>query len=74
MRCVCTLSAFGSALLFTLWGPAAWRMLSGAALVMALVIGPAHIAEVNPASTLWSARGWSTGAPSTWPTAISTGS
>ncbi|HCA84829.1 MAG TPA: MFS transporter [Streptomyces sp.] len=41
-------SALGSALPFTLWDLAAWRVIGGVAIGMASVIGPAYIAEVAP--------------------------
>ncbi|MEV6652858.1 sugar porter family MFS transporter [Streptomyces sp. NPDC051219] len=41
-------SAIGSALPFTLWDLAFWRVLGGIAIGMASVIGPAYIAEVSP--------------------------
>ncbi|MGP3926224.1 sugar porter family MFS transporter [Streptomyces sp. 8N616] len=43
-----TASAIGSALPFTLWDLAMWRVLGGVAIGMASVIGPAYIAEVAP--------------------------
>ncbi|MGW3625849.1 sugar porter family MFS transporter [Streptomyces sp. NPDC000880] len=43
-----TVSAVGSALPFTLWDLAMWRVLGGVAIGMASVIGPAYIAEVSP--------------------------
>ncbi|KOT88965.1 major facilitator transporter [Streptomyces sp. NRRL F-5755] len=41
-------SAVGSALPFSLWDLAMWRVLGGIAIGMASVIGPAYIAEVAP--------------------------
>ncbi|WP_227997620.1 sugar porter family MFS transporter [Nocardia australiensis] len=41
-------SAFGSALPFTLWDLAMWRIIGGIGIGMASVIGPAYIAEVAP--------------------------
>ncbi|MCF6523294.1 sugar porter family MFS transporter [Streptomyces sp. JJ36] len=43
-----TASAIGSALPFTLWDLAFWRVLGGVAIGMASVIAPAYIAEVAP--------------------------
>ncbi|MBQ0984460.1 sugar porter family MFS transporter [Streptomyces sp. F63] len=43
-----TASAIGSALPFTIWDLAFWRVLGGVAIGMASVIGPAYIAEVAP--------------------------
>jgi sugar porter (SP) family MFS transporter len=43
-----TVSAIGSALPFSLWDLAMWRVLGGVAIGMASVIGPAYIAEVSP--------------------------
>ncbi|WP_210572050.1 sugar porter family MFS transporter [Streptomyces sp. GESEQ-4] len=43
-----TVSAIGSALPFTLWDLAFWRVVGGFAIGMASVIGPAYIAEVAP--------------------------
>lgn len=43
-----TASAVGSALPFTLWDLAMWRIIGGFAIGMASVIGPAYIAEVSP--------------------------
>ncbi|MFI1963613.1 sugar porter family MFS transporter [Streptomyces pathocidini] len=43
-----TVSAIGSALPFSLWDLALWRVLGGVAIGMASVIGPAYIAEVAP--------------------------
>jgi SP family sugar:H+ symporter-like MFS transporter len=43
-----TVSAVGSALPFSLWDLALWRLLGGVAIGMASVIGPAYIAEVAP--------------------------
>jgi SP family sugar:H+ symporter-like MFS transporter len=43
-----TISAVGSALPFTLWDLALWRVVGGFAIGMASVIGPAYIAEVAP--------------------------
>ncbi|MBT2384013.1 sugar porter family MFS transporter [Streptomyces sp. ISL-11] len=43
-----TISAVGSALPFSLWDLAFWRVLGGIAIGMASVIGPAYIAEVSP--------------------------
>jgi SP family sugar:H+ symporter-like MFS transporter len=45
-----TLSAIGSALPFSLWDLAVWRIIGGFAIGMASVIGPAYIAEVTPAA------------------------
>lgn len=45
-----TISAVGSALPFTLWDLAMWRVVGGFAIGMASVIGPAYIAEVAPAA------------------------
>ncbi|WP_274562349.1 sugar porter family MFS transporter [Streptomyces spiramyceticus] len=45
-----TVSAVGSALPFSLWDLAMWRVLGGIAIGMASVIGPAYIAEVAPAA------------------------
>jgi MFS transporter, SP family, sugar:H+ symporter len=45
-----TLSAVGSALPFSLWDLAVWRIVGGFAIGMASVIGPAYIAEVTPAA------------------------
>ncbi|WP_149178908.1 sugar porter family MFS transporter [Streptomyces sp. TRM49041] len=45
-----TVSAIGSALPFTLWDLAFWRVVGGFAIGMASVIGPAYIAEVAPAA------------------------
>ncbi|GAA0916754.1 sugar porter family MFS transporter [Streptomyces thermoalcalitolerans] len=41
-------SSIGSALPFTLWDLALWRVVGGFAIGMASVIGPAYIAEVAP--------------------------
>ncbi|MEI7031080.1 sugar porter family MFS transporter [Streptomyces pratensis] len=41
-------SAVGSALPFSLWDLALWRIIGGFAIGMASVIGPAYIAEVSP--------------------------
>ena len=43
-----TVSAVGSALPFSLWDFALWRVIGGFAIGMASVIGPAYIAEVAP--------------------------
>ncbi|MER6383270.1 sugar porter family MFS transporter [Streptomyces sp. NPDC001250] len=43
-----TVSAIGSALPFSLWDFALWRIVGGFAIGMASVIGPAYIAEVAP--------------------------
>ncbi|WFB07187.1 sugar porter family MFS transporter [Streptomyces sp. LX-29] len=43
-----TVSAVGSALPFSLWDLAMWRVLGGIGIGMASVIGPAYIAEVAP--------------------------
>ncbi len=43
-----TISAVGSALPFSLWDLAFWRIVGGFAIGMASVIGPAYIAEVSP--------------------------
>ncbi|KRD13663.1 MULTISPECIES: sugar porter family MFS transporter [unclassified Streptomyces] len=43
-----TVSAVGSALPFSLWDFAFWRVVGGFAIGMASVIGPAYIAEVAP--------------------------
>ncbi|MER5544652.1 sugar porter family MFS transporter [Streptomyces sp. NPDC001118] len=43
-----TVSAIGSALPFSLWDFAFWRIVGGFAIGMASVIGPAYIAEVAP--------------------------
>jgi sugar porter (SP) family MFS transporter len=43
-----TASAVGSALPFSLWDFALWRVVGGFAIGMASVIGPAYIAEVAP--------------------------
>ncbi|MFI2368776.1 sugar porter family MFS transporter [Streptomyces sp. NPDC018833] len=43
-----TVSAVGSAVPFTLWDLALWRIVGGFAIGMASVIGPAYIAEVSP--------------------------
>ncbi|MBT2364626.1 sugar porter family MFS transporter [Streptomyces sp. ISL-10] len=43
-----TVSAVGSAVPFTLWDLALWRVVGGFAIGMASVIGPAYIAEVSP--------------------------
>ncbi|EST33710.1 sugar porter family MFS transporter [Streptomyces roseochromogenus] len=43
-----TVSAIGSALPFSLWDFALWRVVGGFAIGMASVIGPAYIAEVAP--------------------------
>ncbi|MFJ5778115.1 sugar porter family MFS transporter [Streptomyces sp. NPDC093094] len=43
-----TVSAVGSALPFSLWDLALWRVVGGFAIGMASVIGPAYIAEVAP--------------------------
>ncbi|MEU0335318.1 sugar porter family MFS transporter [Streptomyces sp. NPDC006193] len=43
-----TVSAVGSAMPFTLWDLALWRVVGGFAIGMASVIGPAYIAEVAP--------------------------
>ncbi|MET9502331.1 sugar porter family MFS transporter [Streptomyces sp. NPDC006622] len=43
-----TISAVGSALPFSLWDLAFWRVVGGFAIGMASVIGPAYIAEVAP--------------------------
>lgn len=43
-----TASAIGSALPFTVWDLALWRVVGGVAIGMASVIGPAYIAEVSP--------------------------
>ncbi|GAB7104717.1 sugar porter family MFS transporter [Streptomyces phaeofaciens JCM 4814] len=43
-----TVSAVGSALPFSLWDFALWRVVGGFAIGMASVIGPAYIAEVAP--------------------------
>ncbi|MGV9556130.1 sugar porter family MFS transporter [Streptomyces sp. NPDC003522] len=43
-----TVSAVGSALPFSLWDLAFWRVVGGFAIGMASVIGPAYIAEVAP--------------------------
>ncbi|MFD8720490.1 sugar porter family MFS transporter [Streptomyces sp. NPDC059629] len=43
-----TVSAVGSALPFSLWDFALWRIIGGFAIGMASVIGPAYIAEVAP--------------------------
>ncbi|MEV7386819.1 sugar porter family MFS transporter [Streptomyces sp. NPDC091215] len=43
-----TVSAVGSALPFSLWDFAFWRIIGGFAIGMASVIGPAYIAEVAP--------------------------
>ncbi|MCX4765262.1 sugar porter family MFS transporter [Streptomyces sp. NBC_01275] len=43
-----TISAIGSALPFSLWDFAFWRIVGGFAIGMASVIGPAYIAEVAP--------------------------
>ncbi|NJQ02311.1 sugar porter family MFS transporter [Streptomyces zingiberis] len=43
-----TASAIGSALPFTIWDLAWWRVVGGVAIGMASVIGPAYIAEVSP--------------------------
>ncbi|MFF5587117.1 sugar porter family MFS transporter [Streptomyces hygroscopicus] len=43
-----TISAVGSALPFSLWDLAIWRVLGGIGIGMASVIGPAYIAEVAP--------------------------
>lgn len=45
-----TVSAVGSALPFSLYDLAFWRVVGGFAIGMASVIGPAYIAEVAPAS------------------------
>ncbi|MDN3294250.1 sugar porter family MFS transporter [Streptomyces ficellus] len=45
-----TISAIGSALPFSLWDLALWRVVGGFAIGMASVIGPAYIAEVAPAA------------------------
>jgi sugar porter (SP) family MFS transporter len=45
-----TVSAVGSALPFSLWDLALWRVIGGFAIGMASVIGPAYIAEVAPAA------------------------
>ncbi|MCH0541260.1 sugar porter family MFS transporter [Streptomyces sp. MUM 203J] len=45
-----SVSAIGSALPFTLWDLALWRVVGGVAIGMASVIGPAYIAEVAPAA------------------------
>lgn len=45
-----TISAVGSALPFSLWDLAMWRIVGGFAIGMASVIGPAYIAEVSPAA------------------------
>jgi MFS transporter, SP family, sugar:H+ symporter len=45
-----TISAIGSALPFSLWDLAFWRIIGGFAIGMASVIGPAYIAEVAPAA------------------------
>lgn len=45
-----TVSAVGSALPFSLWDLALWRVVGGFAIGMASVIGPAYIAEVAPAA------------------------
>ncbi|GAA4898852.1 sugar porter family MFS transporter [Streptomyces coeruleoprunus] len=45
-----TVSAVGSALPFSLWDLAFWRVVGGFAIGMASVIGPAYIAEVAPAA------------------------
>ncbi|MFK0222855.1 sugar porter family MFS transporter [Streptomyces vinaceus] len=43
-----TASAIGSAVPFSLWDLAAWRIVGGIGIGMASVIGPAYIAEVSP--------------------------
>lgn len=43
-----TVSAVGSAVPFSLWDLAMWRVLGGIGIGMASVIGPAYIAEVAP--------------------------
>ncbi|MDA8372397.1 MAG: sugar porter family MFS transporter [Nocardiopsaceae bacterium] len=43
-------SAIGSALAFTVWDLAAWRVVGGIAIGMASVIAPTYIAEVSPAA------------------------
>ncbi|MDX6744480.1 sugar porter family MFS transporter [Actinocorallia sp. A-T 12471] len=43
-------TAIGSALPFTVWDLAAWRMAGGVAIGMASVIAPTYIAEVSPAA------------------------
>ncbi|MEJ8653063.1 sugar porter family MFS transporter [Streptomyces sp. MS1.AVA.3] len=45
-----TVSAVGSALPFSLWDLAFWRIIGGFAIGMASVIGPAYIAEVSPSA------------------------
>ncbi|GFE14099.1 sugar transporter [Streptomyces glebosus] len=45
-----TISAVGSALPFSLWDLAFWRIIGGFAIGMASVIGPAYIAEVSPSA------------------------
>ncbi|MFG3403854.1 sugar porter family MFS transporter [Streptomyces sp. NPDC048142] len=45
-----TVSAVGSALPFSLWDLAMWRVIGGFAIGMASVIGPAYIAEVSPSA------------------------
>lgn len=45
-----TVSAVGSALPFSLWDLAFWRVIGGFAIGMASVIGPAYIAEVSPSA------------------------
>ncbi|MFI6767176.1 sugar porter family MFS transporter [Streptomyces sp. NPDC050355] len=45
-----TISAVGSALPFSLWDLAFWRVIGGFAIGMASVIGPAYIAEVSPSA------------------------
>ncbi|MFG3494616.1 sugar porter family MFS transporter [Streptomyces sp. NPDC047928] len=45
-----TVSAIGSALPFSLWDLAFWRVVGGLGIGMASVIGPAYIAEVAPAA------------------------
>ncbi|MFJ3949768.1 sugar porter family MFS transporter [Streptomyces sp. Je 1-4] len=45
-----TISAVGSALPFSLWDLAFWRIVGGFAIGMASVIGPAYIAEVSPSA------------------------
>ena len=43
------ISGFGSALPFSIWDLAAWRVVGGIAIGLASVIAPAYIAEVAPA-------------------------
>ncbi|MEU3989912.1 sugar porter family MFS transporter [Streptomyces platensis] len=45
-----TISAVGSALPFSLWDLAFWRIIGGFGIGMASVIGPAYIAEVSPSA------------------------